>query len=114
MGCNSNGADSDTKAESDKSDVTDLDTKLNVAITPQPSTLDQHMTTTTIVSIIGRHIYEQLVTLNASYEVIPMLAESIDESEDGKVYTFHLREGVQFHNGKELKAEDVTASWRNG
>ena len=107
MGCNSNGTDSDAKAESD---VTDLDTKLNVAITPQPNTLDPHMTTSTNVSIIGRHVYDQLVTLNTAYEVIPTLAESIDESDEGKTFTFHLRKGVKFHNGKELKAEDVIAS----
>ena len=110
MGCNSADTDTNAKAESAKSDETDLDTKLNVAITPQPNTLDQHMTTTSIVSVIGRNIFEQLVTFNSSFEVIPMLAESFEESEDGKTYTFHLRQGVNFHNGKEMKAEDVVAS----
>src|SRR5690606_9116726 len=56
------------------------------------------------------NIYEQLVTLNKNYEVVPQLAESYEVSEDGKVYTFHLRQGVLFHNNKEMKAEDVVAS----
>lgn len=83
---------------------------LNVAINTQPTTLDAHVTTATIVSYLSRHIYEQLVAFNSAYEVVPMLAESIDESEDGKTYTFNLRKGVKFHNGKEMKAEDVVAS----
>ncbi len=84
--------------------------ELNVAINAQPTTLDAHMTTATTVSHLTRHIYEQLVALNSSFKVVPMLAESIDESEDGKTFTFHLRKGVKFHNGKEMKAEDVVAS----
>ncbi|KAB2338597.1 ABC transporter substrate-binding protein [Cytobacillus depressus] len=84
--------------------------ELHVAINTQPSTLDAQVTTATIVSEVSRNIYEQLVALNSSYQIVPMLAETVDESEDGKTYTFHLRKGVKFHNEKEMKAEDVVAS----
>ena len=83
---------------------------LDFAFNVQPSTLDAHFTTDTATRDISLHIYEPLVTLNDSLEVEPMLAESYDVTEDGKIITFHLREGIQFHNGEELTADDVVAS----
>ena len=46
-----------------------------------------------------------------TYEPIPTLAEKWEISSDGLVYTFHLRKGVKFHSGRELKAEDFVYSW---
>ncbi|SEL71303.1 peptide/nickel transport system substrate-binding protein [Paenibacillus sp. cl141a] len=83
---------------------------LNVAYPANPATLDPHLTTNQATRDVSRNIFEQLLTLNKNYEVVPQLAESLDISDDGKTYTFHLRQGVPFHNGKEMKAEDVVAS----
>ncbi|MBB6445159.1 ABC transporter substrate-binding protein [Bacillus benzoevorans] len=84
--------------------------EMNVAITAQPPTLDSAMTVSQVALDVAGNIFETLYTLNADYEPTPMLAESVDVSDDAKTYTFKLREGVKFHNGKEMTSEDVAAS----
>ena len=45
---------------------------------------------------------------------VPQLAESWDISEDGLTYTFHIREGVSFHDGTPLTPEDVAFTFQRG
>jgi peptide/nickel transport system substrate-binding protein len=52
-----------------------------------------------------------LIFPNAKGGVDPWLATSWDISTDGLVYTFHLRQGVKFHDGSLLKASDVVYSY---
>ncbi len=53
-------------------------------------------------------IYDALMDYDHDMNMVPQLAESMPEaSEDGTVYTFKLRQGVKFHNGRELVADDV-------
>lgn len=71
-------------------------------------TLDPIMTNRTQSLIPMNNVHAQLVKINPeTLELDPAIAESWDISSDGKVYTFHLRENVMFHNGEELTAEDV-------
>ena len=49
--------------------------------------------------------------LDAGKTIIPDLATDWDVSDDGKVWTFPIREGVKFHNGTIMDSEDVAASW---
>ncbi|MFD2114660.1 ABC transporter substrate-binding protein [Paenibacillus yanchengensis] len=84
--------------------------ELHIAITAQPPTLDTTMTVSAVALDTAGNIFEQLYTLNANYEPMPVLAESVEKSEDGLTYLFTLRQGVKFHNGKEMVAEDVVAS----
>jgi len=56
-------------------------------------------------------IFEGLVIYDENNQLVPNLALSWDESEDGLTYTFHLKPGVKFHNGREMTAEDVKYSW---
>lgn len=85
---------------------------LKAAMQTNPPTLDPHLSTTTATRQIAVYIFETLVTYDADYNIIPQLALSWEVSSDGLEYIFHLRQGVKFHNGKILTADDVVASLR--
>ncbi|MDD4089802.1 MAG: ABC transporter substrate-binding protein, partial [Tissierellia bacterium] len=53
------------------------------------------------------YMYDRLVSRDYDFNYRPSLAKSWDTSEDGMVWTFHLREDVKFHNGKPLTAHDI-------
>ncbi len=55
---------------------------------------------------------EFLTFTNAQGQVVPALAESWKPNADATVWTFHIRKGVKFHNGKTLTAADVVASMK--
>lgn len=75
-----------------------------------PPTLDTQSTSAYATRQVTANAMETLVAFGEDYSVVPMLAASWDISDDGLTYTFHLREGVKFHNGKEMTSEDVIAS----
>jgi peptide/nickel transport system substrate-binding protein len=83
---------------------------LRVATDTNLPWLDPHMGTAFSLRELSAHIFEGLVTIGEDYGVIPQLAESWTVSTTGLEYTFRLRSGVKFHNGKTLGAEDVKAS----
>jgi len=83
---------------------------LRVAVIGNPPTLDVMRTTASITLNTMWHIYENLFTHNAEYVPIPHLVSDYTISDDALVYTFQLREGVPFHNGKIMTSEDVVAS----
>ena len=54
--------------------------------------------------------YDTLTTYDLDLKPQPQLAESWEQSSDGKQLTLHLRKGVQFHSGRELTSDDVAFS----
>jgi peptide/nickel transport system substrate-binding protein len=56
--------------------------------------------------------YNRLVDLDDNFQPIPELAESWDVSGDGGIWTFHLRQGVKFHDGSAFDANDVVFSFK--
>jgi peptide/nickel transport system substrate-binding protein len=55
-------------------------------------------------------VYNNLAEIGPDGQIVPELAESIEPSEDAKTWTFKLRKGVVFHDGKTLDSDDVVAS----
>ena len=73
-----------------------------------PDTLNQHLSNNTISRMVAHHVLDTLVAVNPKdNSVQPGLASSWDISTDGKVYTFHLRQGIKFHDGTPFNAQAV-------
>ena len=85
--------------------------RLRVATTGQPATLDGHYVAQRTIGLIDWNMFEALFTFDGEYNTVPMLAEGIEVSEDGLTNTITLRQGVPFHNGDEMTATDVVASF---
>ena len=87
---------------------------LRVALSVFPNSLFIPLTAERNADNVATQLTDSLVYLDKDGEMLPALAESWEISEDGTVYTFHLREGVTFHNGEVFNADDVVATWEIG
>lgn len=84
---------------------------LNIATIGEPPTLDPTSTTADVVGMIAQHYFETLYGFGQGFSIKPLLAAAMPEVRDGgKTYLIPLRQGVKFHNGKEMTAEDAAAS----
>lgn len=77
----------------------------------EPDSLDPWQSAASDTEAVFHNVFEGLCLYDEKGDLIPGLAESWDISEDGKTYTFHLRQGVTFHNGKEFSSADVLYSY---
>lgn len=84
---------------------------LRVGVQGDPTELDPHLVVLDAASMITDLVYEGLVHEDPSLVPQPLLAERWEISDDGQTYTFHLRQGVTFHNGRPLVADDVVYSF---
>src|ERR1700685_2919732 len=81
---------------------------IRVAFAIQPATLDpQKMRVGGVDYNYVYNCFSRLTAQDPQLQVQPDLATSWEASEDLKTWTFHLRPGVKFHNGKTLDASDV-------
>ncbi len=77
-----------------------------------PGTLDPYVSSSLVELEVIHEIYEGLVAMDGQYQTKPMLAEKVDISPDARIFTFALRHGVKFQNGKEMTSADVLASFQ--
>ena len=76
-----------------------------------PETLDPARITDTYGRSVSQQIFDGLVQFDQTLEIKPALAEFWRSSRDGLTWTFELRKGVKFHNGREVVADDVVYSF---
>ncbi|MCL0074089.1 ABC transporter substrate-binding protein [Dehalococcoidia bacterium] len=83
---------------------------LVVALPAEPPILDPTASPATAVdAVVYQNVIEGLLRVNREGEILPALATEWHVSPDGRVYTFHLRRGVKFHNGEPFNAQ--VAKW---
>ncbi|MCY3986214.1 MAG: peptide ABC transporter substrate-binding protein [Candidatus Dadabacteria bacterium] len=92
-------------------DISRKDT-LNINIGTEPPTLDWSLATDVTSFTIVENIMDGLAAFDEKYEPVPALARSWQVSEDGRTYTFKIREKVLWTDGVPLRAGDFLYSWK--
>ncbi len=80
-------------------------------IAADPSNLDPAMITDVTGGSIAAKLFNGLVRIGPGLKIIPDMAQSWDVSKDGLSYTFRLKKGVKFSNGREVTADDFRYSF---
>jgi len=73
--------------------------------------LDPHLSSAYSSFAVLANVVEGLTTFDDDIKLVPSLAESWEQSEDGLTWTFKIRSGVKFSNGREMTSEDVKFSF---
>ncbi len=84
---------------------------LAVNVGPDPDTIDPALNSAVDGATMILHGFEGLMTLDKDGIPVAGQAEKYEVSADGTVYTFHLREGLKWSDGKPLTANDFVYSW---
>src|SRR6187401_2018601 len=88
------------------------ETTLKVVMHSDVKIVDPIWTTAYITRNHGYMVYDTLFAMDEKGEIKPQMVEKYDESADKKTYTFTLREGLLWHDGKPVTADDCIASIR--
>ena len=81
--------------------------ELRVLVPGEPRGFDPNATGDEVFLILAPNLYNPLVALDTDGRLLPDLARSWEVSDDGRTYTFHLREGVVWHDGEPFRSDDV-------
>ncbi|MFP3953628.1 MAG: ABC transporter substrate-binding protein [Candidatus Acetothermia bacterium] len=84
--------------------------ELIAGISADPVGFDPHKTSAYSSFEVLENVYNTLVTVGDDLTPQPAIAKSWEVSEDGLTWTFHIREGIKFHNGRTLVAGDIEYS----
>lgn len=97
-----------TKEPNGKAAIADM---LTVCVGPNPDTIDPALNSAVDGATLIIHGFEGLMTLDKNGVPVPGQAKSYDVSDDGRTYTFHLRDDLKWSDGKALTANDFVYSW---
>src|SRR5258707_11061763 len=83
---------------------------MTVVLESEVTILDPHVITATITRTFGLHVFDMLFAMNEKGEIKPQMVEGYDSSPDRLTWTFGLRDGLKWHDGDAVTAEDCVAS----
>ena len=108
VGCSE---DSDSSKSDSKEKVAKEGGTVRIAMSTEIDHLDPYLSAATDTASMMDNVFDGLLDTDESGQLIPALAKEYEISNDGLTYTFWLNEGVLFHDGSELTAEDVVYSY---
>ena len=104
-------AEAETEEEAEEEESESADRYLVWRLNAEPKLWDPTNNSESISDVIVKQLFEGL-TVSTSEGFEPGIAESWDVSEDGKTYTFHLRDDAKWSDGTPVTAKDFEYSWR--
>lgn len=105
-----NGISSESTASGGSEDKAQYGGTVVVGITQDLDSLDPHKAVAAGTKEVLFNVFEGLVKPDKAGDLVPAVASGYEISEDGKVYTFTLREGIKFHNGALVTVDDIIYS----
>lgn len=84
--------------------------KYNVPLSSEPASLDPAFITDIYSVTVANNLYDGLVEFDRDLNIVPAIAKIWKISRDHRSYSFQLRQGVKFHNGREVTADDFVYS----
>ena len=109
-GCSGDKKEAESKTENQLSGKPVEGGTIRVGISQDVDSLDPHTAVSAGTKEVLFNIYEGLVKPDSDGNLVEAVASSYEISDDAKVYTFTLRDGVKFHNGNEVTVDDVKYS----
>src|SRR3954469_23499791 len=103
LSCGGGGSESSAPQRKTTSDCPD-------SYDPRP--MDPALSTDVPTGRAVAYVFDGLARFTPDAQVVPGLARSWDVSPDGMIYTFHLRSGVKFHDGRPFSAKNVVSTFQ--
>lgn len=85
---------------------------LTYNLNADPATLDPALNNAVDGAIVIVNLFEGLYKLDENNKAIPGVAEDVKISDDGKTYTFKLKDGLKWSNGDPITAKDFEYAWK--
>jgi oligopeptide transport system substrate-binding protein len=82
------------------------------ALQGEPDNLDPNRSSFATEAAVIRQVFEPLLNFDKDLKPVPAAASSFDVSQDGKTYTFHLRQGAKWSDGQPVTAKDFVYSYK--